>query len=396
MHSNCIRFDITVTCTEAAVNHESIHAPPEESPLASEATVAHDAQDARPLWRRLHWYKIPLFLVSLFLFILAITFMKDGARDFGPFVRDRLAVTNFADALGFGWLFAYVIMSGSPVAGVALAFLDAGAVDKMGAYAMVVGSRMGASFIVLFIGFLYILRGRNRSTSLGMGLVSLSVAASMQVLALFVGIPLLQSGLLDRFQLGTGTMLSGLMDAVLDPISQTVQGILPGWGVFLLGLGIIMVSFSLFDRCLPEMTLKEKGVGTISQLVFKPWVMFLLGSAITFVSMSVSISLSILVPLSQRGFVRRENVIPYIMGANISTFIDTLLAAVLLGNPAAFTVVLTEMLSLTVVAAIILLVNYEAYERNLLRFVDWTVADNRNLTIFMVSIFIVPILLMFF
>jgi hypothetical protein len=102
------------------------------------------------------------------------------------------------------------------------------------------------------------------------------------------------------------------------------------------------------------------------------------------------------VPLSQRGFVRRENVIPYIMGANISTFIDTLLAAVLLGNPAAFTVVLTEMLSLTVVAAIILLVNYEAYERNLLRFVDWTVADNRNLTIFMVSIFIVPILLMFF
>jgi solute carrier family 34 (sodium-dependent phosphate cotransporter) len=366
------------------------------TPDVAQAQVAPQAEVILPLWRRLHWYKLPLFLVSLFLFILAITLMKDGARDLGPLVRDRLAVTNFADALGFGWLFAYVIMSGSPVAGVALTFLDAGAVDQLGAYAMVVGSRMGASFIVLFIGFLYIMRGRNRSTSLGMGLVSLSVAASMQVLALFIGIPLLRSGVLDRFQLSTGAALSGLMDAVLDPISQSVQAVLPGWGVFLVGLGIIMVSFSLFDRCLPEMTLKEQGIGTISQFVYKPWVMFLLGSGVTFISMSVSISLSILVPLSQRGFVRRENVIPYIMGANISTFIDTLLAAVLLGNPAAFTVVLTEMLSLAIVAAVVLLVNYRLYERTLLRFVDWTVRDNRNLSAFMLTIFVVPILLMLF
>jgi hypothetical protein len=60
--------------------------------------------------------KVGLFLVSLFLFILALTLMKEGARDLTPLIRDRFAVTNAVSSLGFGWLFAYVIMSGSPVA----------------------------------------------------------------------------------------------------------------------------------------------------------------------------------------------------------------------------------------------------------------------------------------
>ena len=124
-----------------------------------------------------------------------------------------------------------------------------------------------------------------------------------------------------------------------------MTGLLPAWAVFLVGLGISMVSFNLFDRCLPQATLKDSQVGWMSRLVYRPWVMFLLGCLITTISMSVSISLSILVPLSARGFVRRENVIPYIMGANITTFVDTLLAAVLLKNPEAFTIVLVVMVS---------------------------------------------------
>lgn len=364
------------------------------APVTSAARTSAESTLSR--LRRLHWYKLPLFVVSLFLFVLAITLMKDGARGLAPFVRDRLVVTNFADALGFGWLFAYVIMSGSPVAGAALTFFDAGAISKISAFAMIVGSRMGASFIVLFIGFLYVLRGRNRGTSLAMGLLSLTVAGSIQAVALVIGIALLTFGVLDGIQLGSGGVLGGLMDAILDPISQALAARLPGWALFLVGLGVIMVSFNLFDRCLPTMTLKEGGVGTISQFVYKPWIMFLLGGAVTLISMSVSISLSILVPLSQRGFVRRENVIPYIMGANISTFIDTLLAAVLLRNSEAFTIVLAEMISLAIVCALILLVGYRPYERGVLGFVDWATRDNRNLAIFMLSIFVVPVVLMMF
>src|SRR3990170_5742359 len=68
------------------------------------------------LLRRVYWPKVGLFTFSLFLFILAITFMKEGARDLAPMVRNTFTVTNAANSLGFGWLFAYVVMSGSPVA----------------------------------------------------------------------------------------------------------------------------------------------------------------------------------------------------------------------------------------------------------------------------------------
>jgi len=358
------------------------------------APVRYDHPDADLLSPRRRWYKLPLFVFSIFLFVLAITLMKDGARDLGPLVRDRFAVAHFADAMGFGWLLSYLIMSGSPVAAAALSLFDAGVIDRLSAYGMIVGSRMGASFIVLFIGFIYVLRGRGRASSLSMGLLSMSVATSIQVLALGIGIWLLSNGLVDSYHLGMGATMASPLDLILEPISQAMGALLPGWALFALGIGLIMVSFSLFDRCLPDMTLKQHGVGAMAQFVYRPWVMFLVGSTVTLATMSVSISLSILVPLNQRGFVRRENIIPYIMGANITTFIDTLLAAFLLRNPAALAVVLAEMISLTVVSALILLGGYELYKRSLLRFVDWTVHDMRRLFAFVVVIVAVPVVLL--
>ena len=52
---------------------------------------------------QVNWRKVGIFIASLFLFILAIVLMKEGARDLAPLVRDRFRVTNAANSLGFGW-----------------------------------------------------------------------------------------------------------------------------------------------------------------------------------------------------------------------------------------------------------------------------------------------------
>lgn len=338
--------------------------------------------------------KIGLFVLSLFLFILAITMMKDGARGLSTLVRDGFSVTNMANSLGFGWLFAYLIMSGSPVAAISLTFFDAGTMDQLSAFSMITGSRLGAGFIVLFIGFLYVLRGRDRGTSLGMGLLALLVTASTYLPGLLIGAFILKTHALDGIQLHSGTLLESIIDRVFNPIVSAISGILPDWGLFLFAIIIILISLNLFDKCLPQMTIKESHVGWMSRLVYKPVVMFALGAAVTMVSMSVSVSLGILVPLSNRGFIRRENVIPYIMGANITTFVDTLLAAVLLNNPSAFTIVFVEMFSITVVSLFILFFLYGPYNRKLLAFTDVVTSSNRNLAYFLAVIFIVPIFLM--
>jgi solute carrier family 34 (sodium-dependent phosphate cotransporter) len=350
----------------------------------------------RDLSRVVYLDKILIFIGSLFLFILAIILMKEGARELVPLVRDSFHVDNPINSLGFGWLFAYVIMSGSPVAASALAFYDVGALSTLGTFTMITGSRLGASFIVLFIGFIYVIRGHDRAAGLSMGLISLTVTFTTYIVGLFVGFGLLYSERLDAVRFGAGVGINSAVDMIFDPVANLLIQTLPRWSLFLVGLAIIITSFNLFDRCLPQMTIKESQVGQMARMVYRPWVMFVLGGLITTISMSVSVSLSILVPLSQRGFIRRENVIPYIMGANITTFIDTLLATLLLDKPTAFTVVLVEMLSITIVSVIILAFSYRRYERWILTFVEWVTAANRNLALFMVSIFVVPLILMLF
>jgi Na+/phosphate symporter len=375
-----------------------MHDPPEVDAVASSdlplPSWNRPTSTARRVWKHIHWGKIALFLVSLFLFILALTLMKDGARSLAPLVRDSFRVTNPVNSLGFGWLFAYVVMSGSPVAAAALTFFDAGVITQLETFTMITGSRMGASFIVLFIGFIYVLRGRNRATSLSMGLTSLTVTWTTYLAGLAIGVFILQTGLLDNVQLQSGAVLNSILDRIFDPIASFLASFLPGWALFLVGMGIILLSFNLFDRCLPEMAIKDSQVGRVSRLIYRPWVMFLLGAGVTMISMSVSVSLGILVPLSNRGFIRRENVIPYIMGANITTFIDTLLAAVLLNNPPAFTVVLTEMISIAIVSLVILAFFYRRFERNSLRLVAAITANDRNLAIFMAVLFVTPIVLL--
>ena len=75
--------------------------------------------------------------------------------------------------------------------------------------------------------------------------------------------------------------------------------------------------------------------------------MFGLGCLVAFLTLSVSVALTLLVPLVANGYLKREDTIPYIAGANITTLADTLVAAVILGNPDAVRVVLAEVIGVS-------------------------------------------------
>lgn len=340
---------------------------------------------------RINLRRLGILMASLALFIFALQLMKEGARGAAPLVQESLRVTNPFNALGFGWVFAYVVMSGSPVAAAALVFLAHGALSPVDAFAMIAGSRLGASLIVLVIGALYVLRGHQRQRGLSMGLLSLVVTASIYLPALVLGYAVLQAGWLGGIRFRVGVL--DLIDRAYGPLVGALAERLPGLAVFGLGMAAVVASFGLFDRGLPRMRLGRGGFGQAARLIYRPMAMFALGLAITAVSLSVSVSLGLLVPLSARGLVRRENVIPYIMGCNVSTFVDTLVVAVLLGSPEGFTVVLVEMLSVAVVSLAVLAVGFGAYERRIVRLVDWTLASGWHLAIFVAVLFLAPLVL---
>ncbi|NOS31059.1 hypothetical protein, partial [Staphylococcus aureus] len=77
---------------------------------------------------RSDWYvirKLLLFVPAMFLFILAVQLMKEGAAAVGPQIQGQVPFANSVSTLGAGWLGAYFVLSGSPVAATAVSLFGA-------------------------------------------------------------------------------------------------------------------------------------------------------------------------------------------------------------------------------------------------------------------------------
>src|SRR5213593_1406810 len=79
------------------------------------------AAPARPRWRTLlHAASVSAYtFAALFLFVFALQLLKGGAGGLKPILK-ALSVHGPLNLLGFGWLGAYSVMSGSPVAAISL------------------------------------------------------------------------------------------------------------------------------------------------------------------------------------------------------------------------------------------------------------------------------------
>ncbi|MGC9400330.1 MAG: hypothetical protein ACP5HM_14505 [Anaerolineae bacterium] len=354
-----------------------------------------DAKPERRSFSRIRRMARPvgLGLLGLILFVYSLGLMKEGAGGLTSLLRDGLHIEKASDALGFSWLMAYVIQSGSPVAAAAMTLLSAGVFTPVQCYMAVAGSRIGAGLMVLQLGVIYALRGHEIRTALSAGILSLLLTGSIMIVSLPLGLLVLEAGWLVGHSIPGVEHVADGLELLLAPLVAPPARTLPGWALFILGVGVVTLSFQLIDRALSTLDLKTTTVGQAGRLIYRPPVMFLLGLFVTLITMSVSISLGILVPLSAQGYVRRENMIPYVMGANISTLVDTLAAAALLGDPRGMAVVLTHMFAGTLISLLVILLAYDVYVRAISRALGWITRRRLHFAFFVSVVFLIPLFL---
>jgi sodium-dependent phosphate cotransporter len=336
--------------------------------------------------------KVAMFVVALFLFVLAIQLMKEGAKALAPVVSESPLFSNAVSTLGAGWLGAYVVLSGSPIAAVALSLYAGGASTKLQTFTMLSGSRLGAAFVVLLVGFLYALRNRGRHSreSIGMGVLAMSLTAAVYIPGMLLGYGILKSGLLDGVRLSASEDVLSLVDVIWGPALDLLTR-LPGWTLLPVGVGIILASFRLLDHVLPQIDGERDGTGKGAWMK-RPWPMFGLGCIVATLTLSVSVALTVLVPLASRGYITRRESIPYIMGANITTLADTLVAAMILGSPVAVQIVLAEAIAVSIVSLIYLAFFYGLLSRSIMALDEWVVSSSRRLWLFVAVLFVLPAL----
>ena len=114
--------------------------------------------------------RIAVAAVALTLFVFSLESIKASASAVEP-LMSAVRVEGITNLFGLGWLMAYVVLSGSPVAAVALGLFGAGSISETETLGMIAGSRFGAAFLVLLLGTVYYLRGERKIITVATGVL---------------------------------------------------------------------------------------------------------------------------------------------------------------------------------------------------------------------------------
>lgn len=333
-------------------------------------------------------------LAALLLFVGALQVMKHGAGALSILSNDSFLIRNSGSTLGLGWLGSLFVLSGSPVAASSLTLVAGGSLTEVEGFTMLTGSRLGAAFVVLLVAVIYALRGGRgkRAKPLSTAVVALCATALVYVPATFVGLMLLRSGSFRNLEISTPPQFADVIDRLYGGLLSLIDQ-WPGGIVFLGGLALLIFSMKLIDSVIPE--LSDEAIGSPRAAWLKQkWPMFGLGCVVALVTMSVAVALAVLVPLVAKDRIQRKDILPYIMGANITTLGDTLLAAFVLGSPAAVRIVLAGLIGSTIVTLLILAFLYEPARYLISRFQLKVISSRPSLLSFTAAIFLIPLSLL--
>ncbi|HEX6597531.1 MAG TPA: hypothetical protein VF045_11380 [Acidimicrobiales bacterium] len=337
--------------------------------------------------------RVVYLVAGLGLFVIALGLMKSGAAALIPSLEGSIFTDNSWSTLGAGWLGACIVLSGSPVATSALTLLDGGAIDRAQSFTMLAGSRLGAAFVVLVVGLIYAVRRMGtsgRRAPVSIGILSLTMTLVVYVPGAIAGYLLLDSGVFDGFDVGTSPGLTSATDTLFGWAVDAAEALLPGWTLFPLGLGLLLLGFRLIDLVMPAVGSHRLEEGPAAWYTRK-WPMFFAGCGVCLLTLSVSVALTVLVPLVASGRLRRANTLPYIAGANITTLADTMVAAILLGNQDAVRVVVAVTLTVSAWTLLLLAFAYPLLRRLCLGVARRALQSRPHLAGFVAILFVVPV-----
>lgn len=333
-------------------------------------------------------------LTGLVLFVLALQVMSRSTQALVPVIRGvmEVLVQGPLSALGSGWLFSYVFLNGASVAALAMALFSSGLLTGIEAFMAVSGSRVGAAFIVVVIGVAEYMRGKNDDIrdSCSIGILAFLITYLTYLPAIALGYLVLTRWGFSPLS-GTVGGFASIM-VVFDPVVTFIIERLPPAGAFLLSIGGLFGSLEVFDRAFSGMSAEGFENEYLRFVMRHHRVSFLLGAVVTLVTTSVSISIGLIVPLYNRGYIKRREIVPYIMGANITTLAVTIFAGAVLETATGVNMVLLLVSTVTAVTVLYLLV-YDRFAGLVKLLFDRTVSDLRVLGVFVGSLVLLPVLL---
>ncbi|MFQ5607276.1 MAG: Na/Pi symporter [Candidatus Zixiibacteriota bacterium] len=301
-----------------------------------------------------------LFLIIYF-FLLSIGLLSGSFKLFGKEFAEGLVelASNPMVGLLAGILATTLVQSSSTTTSMIVGLVGAGTLNLEIAIPMVMGANIGTTVTNTIVSVGHITRGEEFKRAFAAS----TVHDVFNVLAVIVFLPLqIATGFLskasaylaDVFQSAGGLEFASPLKTITKPVVKSFLGWLDGTGLVSpdalpwVGSAIAIAVMLLALRQLVKLR-RLVILGRVEQffqryLFGNPLYALILGTFLTVLVQSSSITTSIIIPLVGAGILSVAQVFPYTLGANIGTTTTALLASLVTGNPVAVAVAFSHLI----------------------------------------------------
>jgi sodium-dependent phosphate cotransporter len=337
-------------------------------------------------------------ILSIYFFISAIVLVKNSAKVVGVALAETivLIIRDTTSAVFAGWISTAMLHSSGAFDSIICAFTSSGVMPLNLAVATIIGAEIGTTVTPFLISVLERLKGKGESRA-AFNVTMSHVLYNLFTLAIFYPLELFFGTFSKIAEWGSHqfvkiTWLNAVPD-LLDTITPWVKPMLGYIGprAGLVGGGVLLlVALGAVEKYMTAIFSMPRSWNLIRSTFTRPKRAFLAGFIFTLLVPSTTVMVSLLIPLATSGVIKAEYyILPYILGANIGTVFDVMIAAMATGDPIALGVWLVH-LTINVAGAILFMPILNPFAALTTRVADYVSKDPKTTLIITALFHIIP------
>lgn len=300
--------------------------------------------------------RVVYFLFLLYVFFCSIELMSSAFKMAGQGFAEQLisTVSDPIAGLLLGFVATAVIQSSSTTTTIVVGLVagTAGTGNPLSielAIPIIMGANVGTTTTAILVSMGHVTRPAEFERAFAASTVHdfFNVLAAITILPLEILFHPVQkvAVVLQRIFAGVGGMrLSSPLNAIVEPVAETVSGALPyAFPLAILGLFALFMALQLMVRVMRGAIISRLE-NLFNRVLFRnDMASFGLGLVTTATVQSSSATTSLVIPLAGTGVLDLRQIYPYTLGANVGTTVTTILGSLATGNPVAVTVALAHL-----------------------------------------------------
>ena len=341
------------------------------------------------------WKSVAGSIIAVYFFVAGIVVVKDAACIMGESLTEKivLIISDTTSGVFAGWIGTAIIQSSGAFDSIIVTFTSSGVMPLTLAVATIIGAEIGTTVTPFFVSVLGQIRGGKRldatfNVTMSHVLYNFFTLLIFYPAELFFGF-FSNIALRGKDVFIRAPWLNAFPDIIdiATPWVEVLYEFIPPWLGLIIGGVMLVGALMTLEKYMTDLFSMPRSWNLLRATFTKPLRAFFAGFIFTILVPSTSVMVSLLVPLAGSGAILADYyILPYILGANIGTVFDVMIAALATGTPISMGVWLVH-LAINLIGALIFFPLMKPFSR-LVRRTARLIAATPRMTALIAALFI--------